>query len=115
MRSLVFRSVRKCGSVVFGSAIGIVRYRPIVFRKCSGVFGSVRGPVGSDVRLVLLQKVSVATPGRTRSGAPDTEFCTSPRTNHGNAHPLVLDVGKHRPVRRVVVDEVQWPPQVELD
>ena len=76
------------------------------------MFGGVR--VGSVVRLVLLRKGSVAAPGRPGSGAPDAELYASPRTNHGNAHPLVLDVGKHRIVRRVVVSRVQWPPQVEL-
>ena len=29
--------------------------------------------------------------GRARSGAPDVELYTSPRTNHGGTHPLVLD------------------------
>ena len=56
----------------------------------------------------------MAAPGRTQSGAPDAELYASPRTNHGSAHPLVLDVGDHQSVRRVVVDDVQWPPQVEL-
>ena len=44
----------------------------------------------------------MVAPGRTRSGAPDAEFYTSPRTNHGSAQPLDLSAmssSRCRPVR----------------
>ena len=47
----------------------------------------------------------MAAPGRTQSGAPDAELYASPRTNHGSAHPLVLDVGGPLAACRVVVWE----------
>ena len=79
--------------------------RSVNVRECSGRSGRASG---------FLRSGSVAAPGRTRSGAPDAEVYASLRTNHGSAHPLALDVGNHQSVRRVVVDDVQWPPQVEL-
>ena len=106
-------------------------------RECSGRFGRVSGSPRAgrtrseapDAEDQLWERPSIGTrrgeapgcssvrcgrrpmaaPGRTRSGAPDSELYASPRTN-----PLALDVENHRPVRRVVVDGVQWPPQVEL-
>ena len=66
-------------------------------RECSCRSGRASG---------FLRAGSVAAPGRTRSGAPDAEVYAPPRTNHGSAHPLVLDVGKHSPARRFVVDGI---------
>ena len=75
-----------------------------MFGSVSGAFGSASGSPRAG---------SVAAPGRSRSGVPDAKVYASPRTNHGSAHPLALDVGNHQPVHRVVADGVQCPPQVE--
>ena len=109
--SVVFVSVREC-SGRFGHLRSVVGQCSVVFvsvRECSGVLGSVWSCSSR-----LLRAGSVAAPGTTRSGSPDDEVYASPRINHGSAHPLALDVGNHQSVRCVVVDEVQWPPQVEL-
>ena len=116
-------SVREC-SGRFGRVRSTVSWRSVVsvcVRECLGWFGRVVQSVSVQECSGRLGRLSgspragsVAAEGRTRSGASDAEVYASPRTNHRRAHPLALDVGKHRPARRFVVDKVQWPPQVEL-
>ena len=68
-----------------------------MLKSVSGAFWSA---------LEFLRAGSMAAPGGTRSGATDAEVYASSRTNHGSAHPLVLDVGKYSPTRRVIVDGI---------